>query len=199
MVLIAVRTAHMRHLGDVPFGGVEPDGSFHTIGLPPGRYILSMRPPLSLTTITDLTGWYVRSVRVSGRETIGEALELGSTDLANVELMLTKRQMALSGTVRSADGRPAAWARVLLFARDPALWSHYLAFPAPRRIRQIVTDRFGGFRGAGVPPGEYQIAAVANVPEFWMAPEFLQTLTGIAVPVDFQPGDTRVVDLTLKR
>jgi hypothetical protein len=199
-VLILVRPAEMRHLGDVPLGGVDPDGRFQTIGLPPGPYILSVRPPFSAAgTTTELLSWYVRSVRVGGRETIGEAIDLGATDLEGVELILTKRPMELSGTVRTADGRPAAWARVLLFSRDPAQWSHYLVFPAPRRIRQIVTDRFGGFRGAGVPPGEYQMVAVAAVPEFWTAPEYLQTLVGAAVPVSLQPGDTRVVELTLKQ
>jgi hypothetical protein len=195
-MLVTVRSAYMRQLGDVPFGGVEPDGGFQTVGLPPGRYVLTPRPPLRPPT--ELTGWYVRSVRVGGRETIGEAIELGASDLADVELVLTKRPMELSGSVRTVDGRPAAWARVFLFPRDRALWGHYLAFPAPRRIRQLVTDRFGEFRGAWVPPGEYQLVAVATVPEFWMAPEFLETLVGSAVPVTFRPGDTRVVNLIIK-
>jgi hypothetical protein len=59
---------------------------------------------------------------------------------------------------------------------------------APRRIRQIVADRFCRFEGAWVPDGDYLLAPVRTVPQFWMAPEFLQTLVPFATPVRVELG-----------
>jgi hypothetical protein len=138
-VPVLVRPAHMRSLGRmVPLGGVEPDGQFHTVGFPPGWYVLNVLA--DARSFPDLLGWPVASIRVGGREMTGKAIELGTTDLTDVELVLSNRPMQLSGVVRGPDGRPAPWARVILFPRDPALWSDYVAFPAPRRVQQIVTD-----------------------------------------------------------
>ncbi len=193
---LLVRPAHMRNLGRMPIGGLDSDRRFQTVGLPPGRYAISLfgNPRSS----PDFLGWHVVSVRVGGRDITGKPIDLGTTDVTGVELVLSNRQMQLTGIVRRTDGRPAPWARVLLFPRDPALWGDYVAFPAPRRIRQIVTDRFGSFEGAWVPPGDYLLAAAAAVPEFWMAPEYLRTLVPIATPVRVELGGKQSVDLRLK-
>jgi hypothetical protein len=146
----------------------------------------------------DLFGWHVASIRVNGREMTGKPIQLGTTDLTDVELVLSNRPTRLSGVVHNPDGGPAPWARVFLFPRDPGLWSDYVAFPAPRRIRPIVADRFGRFDGAWMPTGDYLLAAVATAPEFWMAPDYLATLVPIATPVRIESGGTQSVDLTLR-
>ena len=80
---------------------------------------------------------------------------------------------------------------------SPALWSDYVAFPARRRIQQIVADRFGTFEGAWVPDGDYLVAPVRTVPEFWMPPEFLKTLVPVATPVRVELGGRQSVELRL--
>jgi hypothetical protein len=49
-----------------------------------------------------------------------------------------------------------------------------------------------------MPPGDYQLAAVTAPPEYWMAPDYLETLAPAATPVTLQPGDRRMVDLTAR-
>jgi hypothetical protein len=65
-------------------------------------------------------------------------------------------------------------------------------------VQQLIADRFGAFRGAQVPPGDYLVAPVATVPKFWMAPEYLETLVPIATPVRIELGGKQSVDLTLR-
>jgi hypothetical protein len=192
---LLVRPAYARELGRIPIGGVEPDGTFHTVGLPPGRYVIGLVP---LSFAATLHGWYPVSLRVAGRETIGRPIELGTTDVNDVELVLGNRSMNVEGVVRGADGRPLPFARVILFPRDRALWNDQVASPAPRRIHHVVADRFGHYAAAWMPPGDYQLAAVTAPPEYWMAPDYLETLAPAATPVTLQPGDRPMVDLTAR-
>lgn len=192
---ILVLPARIRPLGAVPLGGFDADGRFQTVGLPPGPYVIA---PSHGSRDSDMSDWWLHSIRVAGRETIGQPIELGTTDVTDVELVLSKQHTGLSGSVRAADGTPVSWGRILIFPRDRESWNDYAASPAPRRIRQIVADRSGAFDGAGVPPGEYRLVALRSAPEFWMAPEFLSTLEASAVPVTLRLGEAPVVTLTVK-
>ncbi len=47
-------------------------------------------------------------------------------------------------------------------------------------------------------PGEYLVAAVSSPPEFWMAPEYLETIAPTAVSVVVPRAGTGRAELTLK-
>jgi hypothetical protein len=116
-VPVLARPAYMRSLENVAIGGTEADGRFETVGLPPGRYVV-MPIHDHPQSASALQAWRVVSIRVDGRETIGQPIDLGTTDVTDVEVVLTNRQMQFSGVVRDPSGRPIPWTRIILFPRD---------------------------------------------------------------------------------
>jgi hypothetical protein len=175
----------------IPAGGVDPDGRFATIGLPPGRYVLD---PYARV---DNRMYAMTSVQVAGREVFDIGLDLGPTHLNDVVVTLTSRTWEVSGAVRDQDARPVPGARVILFPQDRARWQT-AGYSTPRRVMHVAADRTGAFRATGVLADTYLLAAVTNPPEFWMAPEYLESLVPIATPVRLELGQTQSVDLRLR-
>src|SRR5207253_4060406 len=131
----------------------------------------------------------VSSVRVRGTEMVGRALLLGSSDLDGVQVTITGRHTRLSGTVRDDKGVDRNECRIILFPVDPARWVDYFALlPGFRPIQQILVDRTAHFQ-TEIVPGDYFVASVGEVPDLWMAPEFLKTLVPRATRVRIGPGE----------
>jgi hypothetical protein len=120
-----------------------------------------------------------------------------STILTDVVVTLSSRTWEVSGSVRDQDGRAIAGARVILFPQDRSRW-YTAGYDTPRRIAHAAADREGVFRVTGALADSYLSAAVANPPEFWMAPEYLETLVPIATPVRLDRDDRRTVDLRIR-
>jgi hypothetical protein len=194
-VLMFVYPAQARELRPsvlgIPAGAVDAQGRFETIGLPPGKYVLD---PYAYI---DRTLHMATSIQVDGREALETGIDLGTADLANVVVTLSSRKWDLSGVVRDPAGRPQPGARVIVFPHDRSRWQS-VGFDTQRRVLNVAANESGVFRAGGGFADDYLAAAVTNPPEFWMAPEYLETLVPIATPVRLELGETRSIDLRLR-
>jgi hypothetical protein len=175
-----------------PMANIEPDGSFTTIGIPPGLYVIGLVPDT-----TGLGAWTLTSLKVGAQEMLGNAIRVESTDITNVVLTLTDRTATIAGTIADSQGRRAVDARVIMFPKNVTDRNQYFADPAPRRVMQMLVSESATFT-LPVPPGEYFVAAVTKLPPDWMTPEYLQTLVPQAVPATAAVGWTARVTIVAK-
>ena len=175
----------------LPTGAVDPQGRFETVGLPPGRYYLDPYAPI------DNARHVVTSVQVGGHETVESGLDLGTSDLTDVVVTLSSRTWELTGVVRDQAGRPVPGTRLLVFPRDRSR-RHLAGYWVPPRIAHVAADRSGTFRVTGAFSGDHLVVAVTSPPEFWMAPEYLETLVPVATSVTLELGEKRAIELRLQ-
>jgi hypothetical protein len=57
----------------------------------------------------------------------------------------------------------------------------------------------GRFAFADLPPGEYVIAALTDLPDDWRTPEFLSGLAGAGVKVTIAEGERKMQNLRILR
>lgn len=123
-------------------------------------------------------GWYVEAVRHGGIDTTDAPLELSGNRLDNVEILISDAGGQISGTVKAPDGTSSGSGAVIVFPND----SHRHTFPS-RFVRRTAVDDAGTFAVAGLPPGDYRVAAVNSLSSAWDAPESLAALKGDAATV----------------
>jgi hypothetical protein len=130
---------------------------------------------------------------VGGRETIGAALSIQG-DVSDVVVTLVDRVTTIAGTVGGVQAR-ADRTRVIVFPQDRAERSQYLIVPDLRRVKQAFVGADGRFTTT-VLPGDYYVAAVdGEMPDAWMAPEWLEPLVADAAAVSVALGDARQVQV----
>ena len=168
-------------------GRVEANGTFATIGVPAGKYILRVSGAPQ--------GWTLRSATFGGRDITETAVDLKDESAAGVVLAFTDRPSEMNGTVRNASGNPDATASVLVFPVDPAGWVD--TGSQPRRIKTSRTGKDGSFKIGPLPPGEYYVVAIEDsAPRSWQDPAYLDAVARSATTVRVGEGDTRAVTLT---
>jgi hypothetical protein len=168
-------------------GRVDPNGTFATMGVPAGKYILRVSGAPQ--------GWTLRSATFGGRDITETALELKDESAAGVVLTFTDRSSEMNGTVRNASGNPDPTASVLIFPVDPATWVD--TGSQPRRIKTSRTGKDGSFKIGPLPPGEYYVVAIEDsAPRNWQDPAYLDAVARSATTVRVGEGDTRTVTLT---
>jgi hypothetical protein len=173
-------------LTSVARGRVDPNGSFTTMGVPAGKYVLRVS--------NAPQGWSLRSATFGGRDITETAVELGTNNATGVVLSFTDRPSEVNGTVRDASGNPDPRASVLVFPVERTAWVD--TGSQPRRLKTSRTGKEGNFRIGNLPPGEYHIVAIEDsVPRSWQNPEYLDVIARGATVVRIGEGDARVVTL----
>ena len=132
-----------------------------------------------------------------GRDITDEPVSLGKPQesLTEVEIVLTTTPARISGRVSDARGEPTTDFTVIGFATDPYRWYQRSRF---LNVAQPKDD--GTFELAGLPPGEYFVAAVdwmqgnESAGE-WQDPVFLQGIEPRATRVTVAEG--QLVSLAL--
>jgi hypothetical protein len=136
--------------------------------------------------------WAVASIVAGGTDVLDRATALQEGErLENLRITLSAESAALEGTVRTAAGEPAGDTLVVTVAAPPAL-----ASPASPRFRSTRTDRAGRYRLAGLPAGEYRVAAVSGMDE--LVGRRLDGLTRLGAagsPVTLPGSGQRTLDL----
>ena len=117
-------------------------------------------------------------------------------DSRDVSILLTDDSPEIAGTARDAKGKPVHDCTVIAFSTDRRFW-----FPQSRRIvvRQSGEDGLFVFGlAAGLPPGEYHVAAL---PDLGPGEQFDSVLLGelakTAGRVRLADGDSKTVDVRL--
>ncbi len=168
-------------------GRVDPTGTFTTMGVPAGKYILRVSGAPQ--------GWTLRSATFGGRDITETAVELKEESAAGVLLAFTDRPSEMKGTVRTSSGNPDPTASVVVFPVEPANWVD--TGSQPRRIKTSRAAKDGSFTIGPLPPGEYYVVAIEDsVPRNWQDPAYLDAIARSGTTVRIGEGDTRTVTLT---
>jgi hypothetical protein len=175
---------------------IGADGTFITSGalqLVPGSYLVQA----GVAGNAPGMGWWLQSARTAdGRDILDVPLTLtdSSPETTNVVLTFTDRHTSLSGSLVTAGGRPAIAYTVIAFTANRDWWR-----PPFRRVLAARPATDGAFLLDDLPPGEYFLAALADVaPNEWLDPVFLERVARQAVPVTIGPGEHKVQSLQIR-
>jgi hypothetical protein len=139
--------------GDVPTGVVERDGTFSIRGIMTGEHQIvvdGLRPP-----------WVLKQVSQHGADVTDAPIDVAEAQqFRDVRIVVTDASSAVTGTVRDANGEPAANAGVVVFSAAPSFWMH-----TSRRVRVAFTGVDGHFQIIGLPAGEYLAVASRMIDE----------------------------------
>ena len=166
-------------------GQLAADGRFTTVDLVPGAYFLRV--------VSNLPGWTFESAMLDGRD-ISNVPVVVDRSLSGVVVAFTARPSEVNGRVLNATGAADPTAAVLVFPADSTAWIDQ-GF-SPRRLRAVRVDKGGAFRTAGLPPGDYLVAAIpdeASANAF--DPRILLSLSRLATPVTLASGESRSLSL----
>lgn len=140
--------------------------------------------------------WSVKVIRVGGKDISDEVLPFGTAQqsLTDVEVVLTDGAARVTGNVADARGRPTTGYTAIVFATDSERWyygSRFLKFARPKQD--------GTFTIAGLPSGEYYVAAVDSMDGNdhsgeWLDPEFLESIAIRSSRVTLSDGQQLVVN-----
>lgn len=166
---------------------VDQDLQFKTPSYPPGRYVVST---------TGVPQWTLTSVTIGGRDVLDEGFELKNSDVTDAVVTFTDRATNLTGTIRTPAGAPARTASVMIFPADYQGWiSNGMS---TRRSRTAVGTRTGTFTIAGLPAGDYLIAALDDADvEDPRDPAFVAAVARAARPLSLADGDRKTQDLQI--
>jgi hypothetical protein len=175
---------------------IGADGTFSVGGalqLVPGSYLIHANVPGKAPG----TGWWLQSARTAdGRDILDVPLTLTNSDpeTTNVVLTFTDRHTSLSGSLVTAGGRPAIDYTIIAFTTNRDWWR-----PPFRRVLTARPATDGAFLLQDLPPGEYFLAALAQVaPNEWLDPAFLEQAASKAVRMTIGPGEQKVQSLQIR-
>jgi protocatechuate 3,4-dioxygenase beta subunit len=144
---------------------------------PPGRYALTVY----VRSIP--IGFYVKSVNLGGQEIPADGVEILSS--AQVEIVLSNKAGAITGSALDNDGKPIPDSRVTLIPSDPN------SEPAAES-----TDDTGNFRFTALRPGKYKLFAWEEVDDgLWRNPEFRKKYEDRGTEITIGPSETQNVQL----
>jgi hypothetical protein len=168
---------------------VAPSFEFATLGLPPGKYFVSLPNQFS----ASLRGWFFESATLVGRDLTVVPLTLAGQRVNEVTITYTDRRSAVTGTVLDAGGKADPNAVVLLFPADYRSWIEHGLFPMAARAEQV--SQQGSF-AIPIKPGDYLIAAIdEDTLQAWSRPGTIERVAAFATPVTIARGDSKRVEL----
>jgi hypothetical protein len=181
--VLAVSTIE-RGTGPGAAAPVSPDGTFELRGVHGMNVFRVFNAP---------SGWSVKAVALRGADITDTPMQLGPDDrLEDLEVRLSKQQPRLTITLTDRAGHADRDAILLVFSTDSARWG--------ARSRFVKSARFDGdgkCEVAGLPPGSYFVATVANIEQGAATdPEFLAQIKARATSVVLREGETQQLVLT---
>jgi hypothetical protein len=170
----------------VPVGA---DGTFRITGIGPAQYSLAVQLPQEMRST-----WSAVSAIVDGRDLLDELIEGPAIQHAGVVVTLSDRRTGLTGALTSAAGAPVNEYFVVAFSTDRRHWR-----AGARRIASTRPATDGRFSLAGLPAGEYHVAALVDVTEADLSdPAFLAGIAPPALRITIAAGEMTVQDLRVR-
>jgi uncharacterized protein (DUF2141 family) len=172
----------------IPPALVEADGRFEMLGVIPDVYRLTATIPAS--------AWWLRSAMVNGVDLLDRLLEVGAAgNIEGAVLMFSDQQTTLSGTIQTADGKPAPAYFIAVFPTDRSLWR-----PQARRIQSARAGTDGSWMVRGLPAGEYYVAALSDLAAGDLSDiAFLSELVAKSVKLAIAEGVQKTQNLRIGR
>jgi hypothetical protein len=169
--------------GAVLFGGggrVDADGRFTFAGVTPDIY--------QFVTMWTAAGasekWTIKSSTANGREAFEAPLRVNPNETLEWRITYTDMPTGLTGTLKDPGGRAATDYYVLVFSADRRHWT-----PGSRRVRMTRPATDGLYSVKGLPPGEYFLAAPADLETGgWNDPALLEQLVPSSSKVTMRDG-----------
>ena len=177
---------------------INADGTFTFQGATPGRYRVNatLPPPApggGGAQAPQTPTWTLKSVVYNDVDTLDSALEVSTTDLSGIVITFTDRPTELSGTLLDPAGHPTPEYWVVAFTSNRTFWAQ-----TGRRLRTVRPDADGKFQIAGLPPGEYCLAALTDLEQADLAdPSFLEQLAAASIKITLAEGEKKKQDLKL--
>lgn len=152
----------------------------------PGKFTLQIDSPQRDSSHR----WHLQSLTADGRDILDLPLEItdnGSQSIT-VSAVFTDRQSSLSGVLQDPNGKPAPELTVLVFPVNREWWRGPF-----RRVRTARPASDGSFDFPDLPPGDYYLAALAEVaPGEWLDPAFLSETATAALSLSVRPGERKI-------
>jgi hypothetical protein len=175
--------------GDDRYGGprgAASSGPFTIPDVRPGSYVVD---PYA-------QGWAVASITRAGADILGVPIDVSSSGVSGIEIIMTTKSSELSGVARDAQSRIVPDATIVIFPVNPV---------ARVPVQDSNVSRVRTMRGTGgrysftsLPAGDYFVAALddaAMTP--WPDRAFIASLESHATRVSIGLGEHKTVDLVM--
>jgi protocatechuate 3,4-dioxygenase beta subunit len=140
-------------------------------------------------------GWMLKRITRNGQDVTDAPLDFRTENVEDVEIQLTPRVTAVTGTVADEKGQPVTDCAVVIFSSDPSKW-----IDRSRFVGMVRPNQQGMFTARGLPPDQYLAIALPNVVfTEWTDPAFLQQLRPGATGFVLSEGETKTLTLSLKK
>ena len=183
----------------VPDATVDATGAFKFVGVPPGKYRINSSVmgggPGNTGGAGAAASWALRSAVVSGRDVLDGALEIRpGQNVDGMVVTFTDQPTEISGTLLDGAGKPTPGFSIVVFSTDRSTWT-----AGSRRVSppiQVSSD--GKYKTAGLPPGEYFLAALTDYePGDLGDASFLEQVAAVAIKITIGEGEKKVQDLKI--
>lgn len=167
---------------------VAADGSFTSfVYMPPGGEFVAHVGRLP-------KNFYVKAIKYNGIESPGAVFVMNpEAMLQEVEVVISDKASALSGTVRAEDGKTVLNATVLMTP-----WPADVVFSYPNDVQETEADSSGTFTFTRLRPGAYRLIAVPSSSRPKLEePRKLMALFGAAESVDVTEASAVIKNVAL--
>ena len=138
--------------------------------------------------------WTLKRILRNEFDITDTEVDFREKDVDDVEVVLSSKVSRITGGV-SDDKGPVADYALVIFPSDPTKW-----IVRSRFVQLVRPTQQGRFDVRGVPPEDYLAIALPSVEgSEWQDPEFLQQLRAQATPFVLGEGESRTLDLELKK
>ena len=170
---------------------VEPDGTFATQEIPPGRYMVRLGVFSQVSS-----GWSPKITLLDGRDIARSAFDL-TGPVSGIVVVMTDSPALLSGVVRDEIGKPDPEAGVIVFPLEKSAWTNF--GDAPGRAMYVRPNSAGAYQMRNLPAGQYFIAAVDDaLLGQWLNPQFLEQVSRVADRITLADSEKKTVDVVSK-
>jgi len=178
--------------GQVQSGGggrVDGDGRFTFAGVVPDTYhfVTTWNAPAARDK------WTLEGSTANGREAFETPLRVHPNETVDWTVTYTDKPTSLAGVFQDQGGRAATDYYILVFSADRKYWT-----PGSRRLRMTRPATDGAFSVKGLPPGDYFLAALADLETGeWNDPTLLERLVASSAKVTLRDGETTRQDFRI--
>jgi hypothetical protein len=160
-------------------------------------YIRGLHGSMRLTVPNTLPGWYLKSMTIGGVDVTDGPFDFGHEEVTvpDALVVLSDSGAGITGAIEYPQGARRITATVIAFSTNRDTW-----FDGSRHVKRTASAVNGGFDVAGLPPGDYFVAAIdAATPLDLQAPDTLESLVPRAARVTAREGVVSEVTLSLVR